>query len=182
MRKAVFGVCDQVRHKPACPATQTSESPEIAMKETWYLGSEQQKRWSVPLLFAYDMNRFSHDVAHKLVHNSRLSHYLIWRNCLFRWERLTWDKLNLLPSKQTSVILYFFMPPTSKRSWRGILLWGCPSVHSFVRLFDACHILWTVLARVLTFHIWIPHEKNTRPTFFSCPSYAPSKKIRIKSC
>ena len=30
---------------------------------------------------------------------------------------------------------------------------------------DACHILWTVHARVLKFHIWVPHV--------SCPSYLP---------
>ena len=38
---------------------------------------------------------------------------------------------------------------------------------------DACHILWTVHARVLKFHIWIPHGKIADPYFFSCPSYLP---------
>ena len=47
---------------------------------------------------------------------------------------------------------------------------------------DACYILWTVYARVLKFHIWIPHGKIADPYFFSCPSclpfwsYAPLKK------
>ena len=47
---------------------------------------------------------------------------------------------------------------------------------------DACHILWTVPARVLKFHIWIPHGKIADRYFFSCPSYllfwsyAPLKK------
>ena len=35
----------------------------------------------------------------------------------------------------------------------------CPSVGPFVTRFDACHILWTVHARVLKFHIWILYEK-----------------------
>ena len=38
---------------------------------------------------------------------------------------------------------------------------------------DACHILWTVHARVLKFHIWIPRGKIADPYFFSCPSYLP---------
>ena len=38
---------------------------------------------------------------------------------------------------------------------------------------DACHILRTVHARVLKFHIWIPHGKIADPCFFSCPSYLP---------
>ena len=32
--------------------------------------------------------------------------------------------------------------------------------------FDACHILWTVHARVSKFHIWIPHGKIADPYFF----------------
>ena len=31
---------------------------------------------------------------------------------------------------------------------------------------DACHILWTVYARVLKFHVWIPHGKIADPYFF----------------
>ena len=52
MRKPVFGVSDQVRLKPACSATETetSYSLEIAAKASrgiiYYLGSEQQRRWS----------------------------------------------------------------------------------------------------------------------------------------
>ena len=53
---------------------------------------------------------------------------------------------------------------------------------------NACHILRTVHARVLKFHIWIPHGKIADLYFFSSPnylpfwSYAPSKKIGMKSC
>ena len=59
------------------------------------------------------------------------------------------------------------------RSWVGILVWGCPCMHPFVTLFDACHILWTVHAKVLKFHILIPHGKIADTHFFSCPSYLP---------
>ena len=38
---------------------------------------------------------------------------------------------------------------------------------------DACHILWTMHARVLKFHIWVPHGKIADPSFFSCLSYLP---------
>ena len=54
----------------------------------------------------------------------------------------------------------------------------CLSVHSSK----------TVHARVFKFHIWILHRKIADTSFFSSPSYlpfwsyAPLKKIRIKSC
>ena len=38
---------------------------------------------------------------------------------------------------------------------------------------DTCHILWTVHARVLKFHIWIPHGKIADHFFFSCSIYLP---------
>ena len=67
--------------------------------------------------------------------------------------------------------------PQLQRSWQGILVSCCPCVCAcmclFVTLFDACHILWTVHARVLKFHRWIPHGKIADPYFFSCPSYLP---------
>ena len=50
--KPVFGVCDQLRLKPACSATETRLGLEISaiQKEIQYMyfypGSEQQKRWS----------------------------------------------------------------------------------------------------------------------------------------
>ena len=67
MRKPVFGVCDQGRLRPACAAKEARKRLEISDIETW--GSEQQRRWSdcvdaQALLFAYVINRFSHDVAH----------------------------------------------------------------------------------------------------------------------
>ena len=47
-------------------------------------------------------------------------------------------------------------------SWHSILVSGCPCV----RLKHARHILWTVHARVLKFHIWIPHGKMADTRFF----------------
>ena len=50
-----------------------------------------------------------------------------------------------------------------------ILVSGCPSVSVCVRsshFFDACHILWTAHARVLKFHVWIPHGKIADQYFF----------------
>ena len=73
--KSVFGVSDQVRLKPACSATETSYSLEILDIETRSIILSQQRitkalirlrrctGWSEPLLFAYVINRFSHDMA-----------------------------------------------------------------------------------------------------------------------
>ena len=55
--------------------------------------------------------------------------------------------------------------------WRGILLLGYVSVHPFVTLFDACHTLWTMHARVLKFHIWIPQEKIADPYYYPANLY-----------
>ena len=40
MRKPVYGVCDQVRLKPACSATEDSQGLEV-LYLAYYLGSEQ---------------------------------------------------------------------------------------------------------------------------------------------
>ena len=60
------------------------------------------------------------------------------------------------------------IPPTSKKLIEhiGFGLSVRPSVCPFVMLFDACHILWTMHARVLKFHIWIPHGTIADPFFF----------------
>ena len=78
-RKPVFGVCDQVRLKPACSATEASLSLDSSDIETRSiilsrLGTtkvlirlRESAGWSAPLLFAYGINRFSHDMAHILI-------------------------------------------------------------------------------------------------------------------
>ena len=66
-----------------------------------------------------------------------------------------------------------FMPPTLKK-WGSILVSACAFVRPSVRSKK-------IQARVLKFHIWIPHQKIAYPYFFSClnylplPSYAPFK-------
>ena len=77
-RKPIFEVCDQMRLKPACLATVTSyrlEISDIASRGITLSRQQTTKAlirlrgcagWSAPLLFAYDINRFSHDVAHWL--------------------------------------------------------------------------------------------------------------------
>ena len=75
------------------------------------------------------------------------------------------------------MVLPLFMPPTLKK-------WGAywfRLVRSSVRLFVRSSVQNRIQARVLKFHIWIPHQKIAYPYFFSClnylplPSYAPFK-------
>ena len=84
-KKPVFGVCDQLRFKPACSATETSQGLEILdIASIDIVLSKQQTTkalirlcgcagWSAPLLFAYSKNRFSHDVAHMIPDRSWVS-------------------------------------------------------------------------------------------------------------
>ena len=74
MTKPVFGVCDQVRHKPACAAIEARKRLKNSDMETRSIILSRQRTtkalvrlrgcagWSAPLLFAYSINRFSHDV------------------------------------------------------------------------------------------------------------------------
>ena len=55
----------------------------------------------------------------------------------------------------------FIMPPTLG----SILLSACAFVRSSVQN--------RIQARVLKFHIWIPHQKIAYPYFFSCLNYLP---------
>ena len=73
-------------------------------------------------------------------------------------------------------LLFFFL---------DLPFWSYASLKKIRMKSDACHNLWTVYARVLKFHIWIPHGKIADPYFNSyLPfwSYVPLKKIRMKSC
>ena len=51
--------------------------------------------------------------------------------------------------------------------------WSYATLNKIRLKSDVCHILWSVHARVLKFHIWIPHGKIVDPYFLSCPSYLP---------
>ena len=69
--------------------------------------------------------------------------------------------------------------PQLRRSWRGILVSGCPCVYPSVGL--SIHSSRTVHARVMKFHIWIPQGKRFDAHFFFLSelspfwSYAPLK-------
>ena len=79
-KKPVFEVCDQVRHKQTCTATEARWRLEISDIETRGIILSRQwttkvliklgrcAGWSVPLIFPYGINRFSHDMAHMFVH------------------------------------------------------------------------------------------------------------------
>ena len=70
------GIFDQVRFKPACSATETSKNLECWDKAGIHIILSKQRRtkvlirlrgcagWSAPLLFAYGIKQFSHDLAH----------------------------------------------------------------------------------------------------------------------
>ena len=74
-----------------------------------------------------------------------------------------------------------YMDSSWKNSWHTFFFF-LSELSPFLELFpfekirtksDACHILWTVHARVLKFHLWIPHGKVADLYFFPCPSYLP---------
>ena len=65
------------------------------------------------------------------------------------------------------------MPPTLKK-------WGAYCfrlVRLFVRAFVCPSVQKKFKARVLKFHIWIPHQKIADLYFFSCPNYLPMPKL-----
>ena len=78
--------------------------------------------------------------------------------------------------------LWLFMPQNLKSGEHiGFGLCVRSFVCSLVRPFVLPSVQNRIQARVLKFHIWIPHEKIAYPYFFSClnylplPSYAPFK-------
>ena len=66
-----------------------------------------------------------------------------------------------------------FLCPQLRKSWRGVLVSGCASVRASVRSSHACHILWTMHARVLKFHIWIIHGTIADTRFFFLSELSP---------
>ena len=66
--------------------------------------------------------------------------------------------------------MYLYAPNFEKVG--SILLSACPSVCPFIGLFVRLFKK-KFKARVLKFHIWIPHQKIAYPYFFSCPNYLP---------
>ena len=104
-RKPVFGVCDQVRLEPACSATETSlrleisdiETKDIILSRQWTTKSLIRLRgcagWSASLLFAYGINRFSHDKAHMCFDDVFLTG--LYRNINSNECELWWAYLNI---------------------------------------------------------------------------------------
>ena len=79
---------------------------------------------------------------------------------------------------QTLTSHFSLLCPQLWKSWRAYAFWlvrsVIPCVHPSVTLFHACHKLnklWTVHARVLKFHIYIPQGKKYLTHIFFCPSY-----------
>ena len=82
--KPVFRVCDQGRLKPDCTVRKTRYKGGISDIETRVIILSRQQTtkalirlsrcpgWSAPLLFAYGINRFPHDVAHLVYRFFRL--------------------------------------------------------------------------------------------------------------
>ena len=67
-RKPVFGVCDQVRLKPACSAIKTSWRLDIFYIETTDITlSKQRITKALIRLFAYGISSFPHDAANMLL-------------------------------------------------------------------------------------------------------------------
>ena len=69
MRKPVFGVYDQVRHKPGCTTIEDGKRLEILVVEGLYYPWSENKGYreaDLGLCFAYAKIRFSHDAAHVL--------------------------------------------------------------------------------------------------------------------
>ena len=65
MRKPVFGVCYQVRLKLTSHSLESSIGIVLPRQRTTkaLIRLHECAGWSVPLLFAYGINRFSHDLA-----------------------------------------------------------------------------------------------------------------------
>ena len=79
----------------------------------------------------------------------------------------------------------FFLCPQLRRSWQGVLISVCPCVRLCICV--SVHSSRTMRARVLTFHIWIPHGKIVEHVFFFLSELSPFlelcpfEKIRMKS-
>ena len=129
------------------------------------------------LLAVHACLKVMNQTAHRsLSHESaQIFHLMIFRNRIlqqaatFQWIRKTqfatiiWT--NCIPMSQCPLPLFpflctysFFMPPTSRKLMGHIGFRFC--IHPFVRLSRTVH------ARVLKFHIWIPHGKIADTHFF----------------
>ena len=134
--------CNQLSLKIACSATETSWGLEIsAIGSRGNILSRQRTtkvlirlRWSAPLLFAYGINRFSHDVVHikLLIGQTAQMRRLVWTFVVHLWDDLGFVIMWLI---------YFNFKKLSKnRSWPewAMTLIDCSQWHIFVRFWPAC--------------------------------------------
>ena len=141
--RPVFGVCNQLRLKPACSATDTSWGLEISaiasrgiiLSRQWTAKVLIRLRgcagWSAPLLVAYGINRFSHDMANKSicflpVHGKMWKETEYWRGLQGRGLRLHTSTFGLKKLQKVSLSqlmrLWFF---SSSVDYNNLLwLWG----------------------------------------------------------
>ena len=116
-RKPVFLVFDQVRLKPACATTEASWSLEsLVLASIFIILSRQRKTkalirlrgcagWSAPLLFAYDINTFSHEFAHILLQckiNAMLNNNIFAMIVMYTSKKKVNRKVNGLPQSQAT--------------------------------------------------------------------------------
>ena len=95
-------VCDQIRLKPACSASETSYSLEILDSASIDIILSRQcttktliilhrcAGWSVSLLVGYGINRFCHDMAQMCMHDHSIPE--IWFCCSVSKASLKFDK------------------------------------------------------------------------------------------
>ena len=88
---------------------------------------------------------------------------MLW--VLIRIASVLWVLIRIASAMSTHNI-GFYAPNFEKVG--SILLSACPFFCPFVRPFQK-----KFKARVMKFHIWIPHQKIAYPYFFSCPNYLP---------
>ena len=93
MRKPVFGVSDQVRHKPGCAAKEDSKRLEISDLER--SGIVLSAQLIFVFVFAYAKSRFSHDEAqiYMMSQAYRKSNIMIIIQLYRKTLRATWNVL-----------------------------------------------------------------------------------------
>ena len=126
------------------------------------------------------MNR-SKPLCNSILSGEHLTNISMGWKIIFKNQLLLGNKDNqkVLPNRISFCIIIpeRLLCPQLRRWLRGILVSGCASVHSSR----------TVHARVLKFHIWIPHGKIADTHYFSCLELSPFlelcsfEKIRMKS-
>ena len=80
---------------------------------------------------------------------------------------------------------YFLLLPQLWKVGEAYCFWLVhPSVHVYVTLFCTCFNFWTIHAKILKFHIWIPHGKIGWSIFFLVGAMllsAPRDRIRVRA-